>query len=166
MKKTNDKTTKICSKCRSEFVTDKKTICYCDSCYRKYQKQYRAEHNNKGYYLYIVLNKGNKVLYVGCTENIKQRISAHIHCHSNIKSLMCSDGWEVIKYLDITNIVDSREELYLLENALIDLYETELNDKKNIIRNMDRLREFSLLSEIHTLIQKWEVYCYRKQINN
>lgn len=112
------------------------------------------------------LNKDNKVLYVGCTENIKQRMSAHINKHSNIQGLMSSDEWEVIKYLDITKIVDNREELYLLENALIDLYETEFNDKKNIIKNMDKLREFCLLSELHNLIQKWQVYCYRKGTDN
>lgn len=57
MAKTKDETTKICSKCKKEFTTDIRTRYYCDSCYREYQKQYRAEHNHKGYYLYVVLNR-------------------------------------------------------------------------------------------------------------
>ena len=46
----------------------------------------------------------------------------------------------------------------LLENILIKLYNTEYNKKKNIIKDLDKLRELQLLSEVHSLTQKWEIY--------
>ena len=146
---------KICIVCNKDEA--KEGFSYCKKCYRDYQKVYREEH--KGYYLYIVLDENNKVLYVGATEKIYQRISAHINGHSNIKDLMLSDKWSCIKYLDITNLVSNREEMLLLENSLIELYNTEWNDKKNIIRNVDKLREFELISQVHSLDKVWTTYC-------
>lgn len=152
---------KKCCKCNENVA--KESHSYCQECYNEYQKNYRED--RKGYYLYIVLD-GKKILYVGATEKIYQRISAHINGHSNIKDLMLSDNWTCIKYLDITNLVDNREELLFLENSLIDLYETKYNDKKNIIRNMSQERIFSLMSEVHNLTQEWNVYAENEHKKN
>lgn len=160
MIKNNEIYNKICSICSEEFTTKHNTRGYCNSCYAEYQKVYRENNKYKGYYLYIVLDSNNKVLYVGATEDIKYRIEQqHLKGHSHIKELMLSDKWTCIKHLDITNLVKNREELLLLENSLIELYNTEYNNKKNIIRNVDKLREFHLLSEIHSLNKVWTTYC-------
>lgn len=152
---------KMCIICNE--VEAKEGFSYCKKCYSEYQRNYREEH--KGYFLYVVLD-GNKNLYVGATEKIHQRISAHVNGHSNIKELMLSNNWTGIKYLDITNLVRNREEMLLLENSLIELYNTDWNDKKNIIRNVDKLREFELISEIHSLTRKWVVYCENEHKKN
>lgn len=180
---------KHCSDCGKEFTTKHKTRAYCEECYSKRQKEYREENKeslkeygkdyyrenkesfkkrykgNKGYYLYIVTDKENKVLYVGATENLQSRLSFHLNGYSNISRLMKTDKWDKIKYLDITDIVKNTEELHLLENVLIELYEPKYNKVKNIIKNMDKLRELSLLSEIHDLIQKWVIYTTRDEFN-
>lgn len=138
---------------------------YCKECRDIYNKEYYKKHSHLGYYLYVVLNNGNKVEYVGATENIKQRVEyQHIKGFSHIRELMLSENWEVIKYLDISDLIQNREEMLMLENVLIDLYPNKWNDKKNIIRNIDKLREFSLLSAVHSLTKKWQIYCTREEI--
>ena len=131
---------------------------YCFECRHDYFQEWREQH--KGFYLYVILSGGHKVEYVGCTENINMRVSSHINGHSkNTRELMMTDKWECIKYLDITDLVQDRDEMLFLENALIDLYETELNKNKSIIKTVDKLRGFILLSEVHSLTHSWEVYC-------
>lgn len=89
---------------------------------------------------------------------------AHLDGNSkNTRELMLSDNWTCIKYLDITDLINNREEMLLLENSLIDLYNTDYNDKKNIIKNIDKLREFELLAEIHSLNKEWSIYCENEQ---
>lgn len=147
---------KKCASCGGEFATKHKTKAYCNSCYNK-----RNYHN--GYYLYIVTDDNNKVFYVGCTEGLHMRMSSHLNGYTKIKDLIKSDRWSYIKYLDISNTVCNREELLMLENALIELYSPEYNEKISIIRNVDKLREFELLAEVHSLTQKWITYCENKQ---
>ena len=67
----------------------------------------------------------------------------------------------IILSLEEIGFYDDIEEtgLTFLENALIDLYETELNKNKSIIKTVDKLRGFILLSEVHSLTHSWEVYC-------
>lgn len=151
---------------------------WCLDCYHKYKNKWdnnNEEHNkeykkeweelHKGYYLYIILNKFNEVLYVGSTENIYTRIQQHISCNSNIKKLMQTEEWDKINYLDVTTLVYNREELNYLENVLIEIYETKWNTKRNIIKNMDKLRELSLGSELHSLdkIEKWRTYITKEE---
>lgn len=139
---------------------------YCKECRKIYNKvNYDIKLSHVGYYLYVVLNAENKVEYVGATENLKQRIKyQHIKGFSHIRELMLSENWEVIKYLDISDLIKNREELLMLENVLIDLYPNKYNNMKSIIRNVDKLREFSLLSEVHSLTQEWQIYCTREEI--
>ena len=138
---------------------------YCKECRKIYNKvNYDIKLSHVGYYLYVVLNE-NKVEYVGATENLKQRIKyQHIKGFSHIRELMLSENWEVIKYLDISDLIKNREELLMLENVLIDLYPNKHNNMKSIIRNVDKLREFSLLSQVHSLTQEWQIYCTREEI--
>lgn len=74
-----------------------------------------------------------------------------------------TEKWDKIKFLDVTELVYNREELNYLENLLIELYATEWNTKLNIIKNMDKLREFSLLATIHNLNQNWNTYITREE---
>lgn len=137
---------------------------YCHTCKKIYNKHYNEKLKHKGYYLYVILGANNEVEYIGATENLKRRIQyQHLKGFSHIRELMRSDKWEVIKYLDVSDLVENREELLMLENALIDLYPNKYNNKKSIIRNIDKLREFILLSEVHSLTQKWELYCTREE---
>lgn len=143
----------------------------CKGCYREYKRKWQYENKahikqyyekDKGYYLYIICN-GEEVKYVGATEHLNYRLSNHVNCKSNIKELMSGDNWTEIKYLDISDIVANREEMLLLENVLIELYEPMYNKNMNIIKNVDKLREFSLLAEVHGLNQQWELYCKNKK---
>lgn len=138
---------------------------YCTECREEYNHKRYQERSHLGYYLYVVLNKDEKVEYVGATEAIKSRIEySHISGNSNIKELMMSEDWEYIKYLDITDIVENRNELLVLENTLIDLYPNKWNTHKKTTKELDKLREFSLLSELHSLDKKWKLYCTREEI--
>lgn len=154
---------KKCATCKKEFKTKHNTKAYCKECYSIRQKGYRQK--DKGYYLYIIMDKDNKVLYVGSTEHLYSRLHSHINCNSNIKDLMQTEKWDKIKYLDVTNLVYNREELNYLENMLIEVYETEWNTKLNIIKNIDNLREFTLGAELHSTIINinFKTYITRKE---
>lgn len=154
---------KKCAICKKEFTTKHITKAYCNECYNIRQKAYREK--DKGYYLYIVMDKSNKVLYVGSTEHLYQRLHNHISCNSNIKEEMQTEKWDKIKFLDVTELVYFREELNYLENVLIEVYEPEWNTKLNIIKNIDKLREFSLLAELHSydINKNFKTYITRKE---
>lgn len=163
MKNTKDKIRKCSHKdCKNVVEV---TGYYCEKCRKEYNRMSYKKRSHIGYFLYEVLDGDYKVEYVGVTEGLKTRIKySHISGNSNIKELMMSEDWEYIKYLDITNIVENRNELLMLENSLIDLHKPKWNDYKNNIRNMDKLREFSLISEIYSLDKKWKLYCTREEI--
>lgn len=172
IKKEQNNYKKFCRKCGVN--PQRPTHTWCLECYKKYKNKWEfnnLEHvkdyrnKDKGYYLYIVLNKDNKVLYVGSTEHLYNRIHSHINCGSNISKLMETDKWDKVKYLDVSKLVENRQELNLLENSLIELYAPEWNTKKNIIKNMDKLREFSLLAELHSfdINKKFKTYITKKK---
>lgn len=111
-----------------------------------------------GYYLYIITDKDNNILYVGETTNIKRRLSNHLSLTTNIKNHMKSDEWEYIKYLNISNLVENENELRLLENELIELYQPSWNKTKNIIKEIEEERKFELLCNLHSLENVWQIY--------
>lgn len=168
---------KRCPKCgQNKGLSEFNSNGYCKACYSEYKRQWHENNkahvkeyhkkwreDNRGYCLYVIRNS-EEVLYVGATEHLNYRLSMHIGCKSNIKELMSSDNWTEIKYLDITGVVASREEMLLLENILIDLYKPMYNKVMNRIKNVDKLREFSLVAEIHGLNQQWKLYCKNKKI--
>lgn len=134
---------------------------WCLRCFRKYKKEWDNSH--KGYFLYIIKDKNNKILYVGETENIKARIENHLNGHSHIKNLIQSDEWEVIEFTDITNLINNREELEVLENDLIELYKPKYNKRNNKIRNVNIQRQFSLIAELHSLKTSWKTFATREE---
>lgn len=164
MEKTKDKIRKCSNKsCENTVMVGKEY--YCKNCRKKYNDKRYKERSHLGYYLYVVLNENKKVEYVGATESIKSRIEYnHITGNSNIKELMMSDQWHCIKYLDISDVVEDRNEMLMLENILMGLYPNKWNNHKNTTKKLDKLREFSLVSEISSLDKQWKVYCTREEV--
>lgn len=128
-----------------------------------YSREYWSKHKSTGSYVYVITDKADKVLYVGMTQNIERRLNFHIRGFSHIKELIESDKWKSIKYLDVSDIVNDREELKFIENELIMLYETEYNQKLNKVKEMDNLRSFIIKATLHDSRQNWQVFCYNKK---
>jgi len=49
----------------------------CFSLAKQFQSEYRDFNLNKQYYIYIMTNKNNSVLYTGVTNDIKRRVYEH-----------------------------------------------------------------------------------------
>ena len=140
--------------------------------YSQYRKQYyktNKEHISqqhkeydsqfKGYYLYIILDKQDKVVYVGETTNYYKRLMRHLSENVNAtKELFANGDWGSIQYLNVEHIVDNEMELKALENALIELYEPRLNTLLNIIRDIDNDRLFSIVTTLHSMNNEWEIF--------
>ena len=138
---------------------------------KEYQRQYRAtnsqhlnqqqkEYRNqfKGYYLYIIKDKQDNIVYVGQTSNYYNRLTNHLSGGVNAtKELFNSGDWGCIKYLDVS-FVENDLELRALENELIELYQPRCNTHLNIIRDVDRGRLFSLLAQLHSILNEWIVF--------
>ena len=181
--------TKRCSKCGRELPTDNfyrdnrakdGLYSWCKECHSKYyqtykqtNKQYLNQYNNqyqkqyykqfKGYYLYIILDKQDEVVYVGQTTNYYTRLCHHLSGGVNsTKELFTNNEWAYIKYLDVGDIVANEMELKVLENMLIEIYEPKLNKAKNIIRDVSNDRLFSLIATLHNMNQEWKVFRVNK----
>ena len=133
--------------------------------YYKANKQHRNQYDKeyykqfKGYYLYIIQDKNNKIVYVGETTNYYYRLMHHLSENVNAtKGLFASNDWSKIKYLDVSNLVENEVELRALENELIELYQPRLNTVKNIIRDIERGRLFSLIATLHSILNEWIVF--------
>ena len=127
----------------------------------QYQKQYYNQF--KGYYVYIILDKNNEIVYVGQTTNYYTRLCRHLSGGVNSTSeLFNSDDWGSIKYLDVSDLVANEIELKVLENILIEIYEPRLNKAKNIIRDVDNDRIFSLIATLHNMNNDWKVFKINK----
>ena len=144
-----------CKACRNKYnQTYKQT----NSQYKQHQMQYQNQYRNqfKGYYLYIILDKQDKIVYVGETSNYYNRLTNHLSGGVNATQELFANGeWSSIQYLDVEHIVANEMELKALENALIELYEPRLNTLLNIIRDIDNDRLFSLLAELHNILNDW-----------
>lgn len=183
----NTKEVKIkrCSKCGRElptdnFYRDKKAkdglYSWCRECHSKYcqtykqtNKQYINQYNSqyqkeyykqfKGYYLYIIQDKNNEIVYVGQTTNYYTRLCHHLSGGVNsTKELFTNNDWHCIKYLDVGHIIENDLELKALENELIELYQPSCNTQLNVIRDIDRGRLFSLLAQLHSMLNDWEIF--------
>ena len=127
----------------------------------QYQNQYRNQFT--GYYLYIILDKNNQIAYVGQTKNYYNRLTKHLSEDVNsTKELFDSGNWHCIKYLDVSDLVANEMELKALENILIEIYEPRLNKAKNIIRDVDNDRIFSLIATLHNMGNDWKVFRVNK----
>ena len=123
----------------------------------QYQNQYRNQF--KGYYLYIILDKQDNIVYVGQTSNYYNRLCRHLSKDVNAtKELFDSGNWYCIKYLDVGDIVENDLELKALENILIELYQPRCNTLLNIIRDIDNNRLFSLVAQLHSILNEWIVF--------
>ena len=173
--------TKVCCKCNRELsiecFTKNKTKkdglqSWCRECSNKYHQTYeqtnrqylnqqQKEYRNqfKGYYVYIILNKQGDIVYVGQTSNYYTRLYQHLSENVNAtQELFANNDWSSIQYLNVEHIVANEAELRALENELIELYNPKLNKAKNIIRDIDRGRLFSLLAQLHGILNEWEIF--------
>ena len=171
------KKTKKCSKCNRELPISEFAKCkdskdklqyWCKECksehnqtHNQYYNQYYKEYLNQftGYYLYIIKDKNNQIVYVGQTSNYYKRLTNHLSGNvDSTKELFANNEWACIKYLDVGDIVENEAELKALENILIELYEPKLNKAKNIIRDINKGRLFSLLAQLHSILNEWIVF--------
>lgn len=152
-----------CKECKNGYnQTYKQT----NKQYINHQKQYQNQYRNqfKGYYLYIIQDKNNEIVYVGQTKNYYNRLTRHLSCGvDSTKELFDSGEWACIKYLDVS-FVENEAELKALENELIELYQPRCNTQLNIIHDIDRGRLFSLLAQLHNLNNNndWEIFRVNK----
>ena len=175
--------TKICGKCNrilpiDNFSKDNRAKdglqSWCRECkskhnktyqqtHRQYLNQYKNQYNKqyykqfKGYYLYIILDKQGNVAYIGETTNYYRRLTDHLYGGVNnaTKELFANNEWSSIQYLDVTDLVANEMELRAMENILIELYNPRLNTLKNIIRDIDNDRLFSLVATLHSILNEW-----------
>lgn len=177
--------TKRCTKCGRELsiecfnkckTTKDGLQCWCKEClngyrqthkehYNQYQRQYVKEYQKewqkqfKGYYLYIILDKQDNIVYVGQTSNYYNRLYYHLSGYvDSTKELFANNEWGCIKYLDVSNFVENEMELRALENALIELYNPRCNTRLNIIRDIDKGRLFNLIATLHSILNEWIVF--------
>ena len=150
---------------RQYWQTNSQHLKECQRQYRQTNKEHINQRNKeyydrfKGYYLYIILGKNNEIAYVGETTNHYKRLCNHLSGYVNsTKELFDSGDWACIKYLDVTDLVANDMELRALENALIELYQPKLNTVKNIIRDIDKDRLFSLVATLHSILNEWEEF--------
>ena len=168
---TKEVKTKKCSRCGRILSTDNfyrdnrtKDRLYCD-CKECHSKIVNKNFTNKftGYYVYIIQDKNNEIVYVGKTTNYYKRLSHHISGYvDSTKELFDNGDWGIIKYLDVSDLVANEMELKVLENMLIGIYEPKLNKAKNIIRDVDNDRIFTLIATLHNMSQDWKIFKVNK----
>lgn len=91
----------------------------------------------KGYYVWILMNLQYEILYVGMTTNYYKILANHLS--GNVKSTkkFIKKGNYIIKYLDLGQYIEDKQELKYIKNILLDLYDPELNSRRNVIKGMD-----------------------------
>lgn len=112
-----------------------------------------------GYYVYVIKDLDNNIVYSGKTLNYYHRIQNHICGNVPSTKEFIKQGNYIIQYLNITNEIKSDNELSYLENIILELYEPPLNDVKNIIKGLDKFRMLELVSIIHSFSASWNTYC-------
>ncbi|BCZ46860.1 hypothetical protein psyc5s11_29270 [Clostridium gelidum] len=113
----------------------------------------------KGYYVYIIKDLEDKIVYIGQTTNYYTRLANHKSRNVKTTKEFISKGNYIIQYLDVTKDIKTEQELLYLENVLIDLWEPPLNGQVNIIKDVDWLRMLELGSLLHSFGANWITYC-------
>ena len=123
--------TKTCSSCHKSFNTTDgfKT---CKKCRGKVAKCKQA---HKGYYIYTVALKSDldKILYVGSTTYLNDRMSAHKHCNvPGTKSIFKDNPLSdiVIKTFNVASFINNTNDLRNLEYFAMWYYHRPLNNSQ------------------------------------
>ena len=96
-----------------------------DTC-KEAQKKYSD--SLKGYWLYNIVDKDGKSIYVGASTRIAIRYTEHLRGEvSATKDFMQTEEWKEYKILDLSNFVENIDELFTLENMLIKYYKPKSN---------------------------------------
>ncbi|HAT4349917.1 GIY-YIG nuclease family protein [Clostridium perfringens] len=137
-----------CCNCGNLVTAGSKSKQRCHKCNKEHYNKYHNNfyNKNKSFYLYIIEDKGGIVRYAGITSSIVTRISAHISKRvSGTKELFKNNNWKSIKYADLSEIVNDKKELKVLENTMM----ADLNTYNNSdsIKDIDKKRREELLEE-------------------
>ncbi|MDM0622595.1 GIY-YIG nuclease family protein [Clostridium perfringens] len=137
-----------CCDCGSIVTAGSKRKERCAECnaehYNKYHRGFYK--NNKSFYLYIIEDKDNVIRYSGITSSMVNRVSAHMNCRvSATRELFKNNNWKFYKFVDLADVVNSENELKILENVMMG----DLNTYKNSdsIKDIDKKRREELLEE-------------------
>lgn len=122
-----------------------------------YMKEYFKQFD--GYYVYVIKDFYNKIVYTGQTTNYYHRLQNHICGNVPSTKEFIKQGNYKIQYLNMSNDINAEQELLYLENLNISLYEPVLNGQVNIIREVDKLRMLELASILHSFSANWITYC-------
>lgn len=102
------------------YYDENKNIC------KEAQKKYA--NSLKGYWVYNIVDKNDKSLYVGASTRIAVRYGEHIREEvSATKDFMQTKEWKVYKILDLSDFVENIDELFTLESMLIQHYKPKNN---------------------------------------
>lgn len=109
--------------------------------YNEYHRKYYDENKDlckesqkkyvdslKGYWLYNIVDEDDKSLYVGASTRIAIRYGEHIRGEvSATKDFMQTKEWKYYNILDLSDFVENVDELFTLENILIQHYKPKSN---------------------------------------
>lgn len=121
----------------------------------QYLKKYREDHLS--HYIYIIF-EDKALMYIGSCVDIVNRSSLHINCHSNIKNYMRLNKWSSIKYIDIGEYINSKQEREFIEHLLINECCPALNSKTSLKTLDDEVREEQLTSMGFEILDHMELF--------
>lgn len=123
---------RYCSICGEVLELDMYGKSYCKTCRADYNKTYYTEQVASKRFVYILLGKDDKVLYVGSTKG-KYRVIYHLKGLSHLE-LKEQDwiqlGLTRLIYADVTEITQNDLERCYIERLYIDQHKPLLNNQK------------------------------------
>lgn len=153
--------------CGGEFSSTKKTIPYCPECNREYQKAYREEH--KSNYIYIFANVEEQKLpyYIGSTNTIKRRISAHLNGYTDVLDRIQDNKYNII-YAELPKELTRQErefiEYYLIHKCYLVFGKIPIANVKEAQENdICTSRQLQLIMMAESIqFQKYDILKHKK----
>ncbi|HBI6221950.1 TPA: GIY-YIG nuclease family protein [Clostridium perfringens] len=137
-----------CYDCGNLVTAGSKSKQRCHKCNKEHYNKYHNNfyNKNKSFYLYVIEDKDGIVRYAGITTSMNRRVSEHINLRvSATRELFKNNNWKCFKFVDLAAVVNSENELKVLENVMM----SDLNTYKNSdsIKDIDKKRREELLEE-------------------
>lgn len=137
-----------CQNCGNLVTAGNKSKQRCSKCNKEHYNEYHNDfyNKNKSFFLYIIEDKDGIVRYAGITTSMNRRVSEHINLRvSATRELFKNNNWKCFKFVDLASVVNSENELKVLENVMM----SDLNTYKNSdsIKDIDKKRREELLEE-------------------
>ncbi|GAA0095727.1 hypothetical protein UT300010_22600 [Clostridium perfringens] len=142
------KTWAKCQDCGALMTAGSKNKQRCSRCNKEHYNKYHNNfyNKNKSFYLYVIEDKDGIVRYAGITTSMNRRVSEHINLRvSATRELFKNNNWKCFKFVDLAAVVNSENELKVLENVMM----SDLNTYKNSdsIKDIEKKRREELLEE-------------------